>query len=127
MLFGVSRLPDELIQHLREPRHVGRPEGEPLLRGEASNPACRDLLVLFLVPADDGTVARAGFQATGCPACLAMAAVAAEHAHGLKLDAGLPDALVSAHHAAFGEPAGLHRHALKLVTEAAAQAVIAIG
>ena len=66
---------------------------------------------------------RAAFQATGCPACLAFGSAAAALAPGLALDPGLPEALASAHVAAHGEPSALHRHALALVREAAADAL----
>ena len=64
---GMSRLPDSLLQHLREPRHVGEPEGGASHRGQARNAACRDLLVIYLRVAEE-RVEAAGFKATGCPA-----------------------------------------------------------
>jgi nitrogen fixation NifU-like protein len=117
----VSRLPDALLQHLREPCHVGEPDGGASHRGEARNAACRDLLVIYL-RVEDGCVAAAGFKATGCPAVLGMSSAATELLPGLAADETLEDRLRERFVAAYGEPASLHRHALGLVTEALAAA-----
>jgi len=119
----MSRLPEALRAHLLEPRHVGPLVGPAVRRGEAFNAACRDRLVLFLEDDGAGRVGRAAFQATGCPACLALGSVAAELAAGQALDAGLPEALAASFRATHGEPSPLHRHALALVVEAARDAL----
>ncbi|RKY16858.1 MAG: hypothetical protein DRQ55_17095 [Planctomycetota bacterium] len=119
----MTRLPDVLIDHIRNPRNVGRPDGERVFTGVATNAACRDHLVLYLLTDDEGAVARAGFKATGCPACLAMGSASTELVRGLAFEPGLPARAEAAWHEAFGEPAGLHRHALSLVREALADAL----
>jgi NifU-like protein involved in Fe-S cluster formation len=114
----VSRLPDALLEHVRSPRNVGAPDAERVLRGEATNAACRDQLVLYLATDDGGRVSRAGFQATGCPACLALGSAATELAEGELVDGGLSERVADAYRTRFGEPSPLHRHALTLVREA---------
>ena len=117
----MSRLPDALLQHLREPRHVGEAPGGETHRGEARNAACRDLLVFSLRVAD-GRVAAAGFKAHGCPATLGMASAATELLPGLAWDKQVAAAARVRFVEAYGEPAVMHRHALSLVTEALAAA-----
>jgi len=118
----VNRLPERLLQHLREPRHVGEPAGGASHRGEARNAACRDLLVIFL-RVEQGCVAAAGFKATGCPAALGTSSAATELLPGLAPDATLPERLRERFVEAYGEPAAMHRHALSLVMEAVEKAV----
>jgi nitrogen fixation protein NifU and related proteins len=118
----MNRLPEALLQHLRDPRHVGEPAGGATHRGEAQNPACRDLLVIFL-RVEEGCVGAAGFQATGCPAALGMSSAATELLPGLVLGAGLPEQLRERFVEAYGEPEAMHRHALNLLMEAVSNAV----
>lgn len=113
----VSRLPDELLAYLREPRHVGEAAGGETHRGEARNAACRDHLVLSL-RVEDGLVLSAGFKAHGCPATLGTGSAVTELLTGLPWDAALPEAARARFVERYGEPARLHRHALTLVTEA---------
>ncbi len=120
---AVTRLPDELLQHLREPRHVGAAPGGETHRGEARNAACRDHLVLSL-RVEDGVVASAGFKAHGCPAAIGTGSAAAQLLAGLPHDASLPEAARARFVERYGEPAALHRHALALVVEALGSAVI---
>lgn len=113
----MSRLPEHLLDHLRNPRNVGEPSGEPIFRGEARNPACRDHLVLWFTVAG-GAVTAAGFRAAGCPACLAYGSASTEVLVGLPAGPGLAAAAEAALTERHGPPPGLHRHALKLVAEA---------
>jgi nitrogen fixation NifU-like protein len=112
----MSRLPDELLAHLREPRHVGEPVGYEL-RGEARNAACRDHLVFYL-RTEEGRIAEAGFRATGCPAVIGMGSAMTELLTGLALDVSLPEQARARYVERYGQPKVLHRHAMSLVTEA---------
>jgi len=118
----MNRLPEALLQHLRDPRHVGEPVGGATHRGEARNPACRDLLVIFL-HVEGGCVAGAGFQATGCPAALGMSSAATELLPGLAAEETLPERLRERFVEVYGEPEAMHRHALNLLMEAVGNAV----
>jgi NifU-like protein involved in Fe-S cluster formation len=57
----VERFPEALRDHLQRPRNVGEPAGGADLRGEAHNPACGDIVVLFLkLAAGDSAPATRG-------------------------------------------------------------------
>ena len=113
----MSRLPDALLAHLRDPRNVGQAPGGQTHRGEARNAACRDHLVLSL-RVEGGQVVSAGFKAAGCPATLGMGSAVTELLPGLECGPGLAERLRSRFIDAYGEPAALHRHALAMVAEA---------
>jgi len=114
--------PEHLAEHFSRPRHVGEPQGGSDLRGEARNPGCGDLLVVYLRldPAGSGAVAAAGFRAQGCPAAMATSSAACELLPGLSADASLPAALARRFEQRFGTPRPAHRHALALFTAALA-------
>lgn len=61
---------DTVMDHFRNPRNVGKPEGRAV-KGEAGNPNAGVFMVLFLV-LEGELIQEAGFQTYGC--CPAIAA-----------------------------------------------------
>jgi NifU-like protein involved in Fe-S cluster formation len=76
-----------VLARLRDPRFAGRlPRGEPGVgTGEAGDGERGELVRIQLRVERDGRIARACFQAFGCPATIAAASLAAEWAHGRSL------------------------------------------
>ena len=69
---AADSFPNALRECLLAGRHVG-PPAPHARRGEARNPACGDIVVLWL-ELERGLVKAAGFKAQGCPAAMATAA-----------------------------------------------------
>ena len=113
----MPRLPEHLQEHLERPRHVGRPEAGCDLIGRARNPACGDVVEVYLATGE-GRVVEAGFKAAGCPAALGTASAATELVVGLDTAPDLPDQLATRFDARYGPPRTMHRHALTLFVDA---------
>ena len=116
-------LPSALRAAFEATATVGPPPGADH-RGEARNPACGDIVVIWLA-ISDGVVRAAGFQAQGCPAVMASAAGACAVAEGLPADLSLGGGIERRFVERFGAPRAAHRHALALVAEAFASAASA--
>ena len=65
-----------LLDHFRNPRNVGEVT-PPAICVDAVNPACGDLLRLW-IRIESGRVAAAGFKARGCPASIAAGSALTE-------------------------------------------------
>ena len=73
-----------VLEHLENPRNAGEMP-DATARGEATNPVCGDLLVLYLQVAD-GRIASASFQAQGCPPSIAAGSALTELIGGLTME-----------------------------------------
>ena len=73
-----------VLKYLETPRNVGEMPGATA-RGEATNPVCGDLLVLYLKVADGG-IASASFQVQGCPPSIAAGSALTELITGLTIE-----------------------------------------
>jgi nitrogen fixation NifU-like protein len=71
----------ELIDHFRNPRHVGE-LGEPAITVEVSNPVCGDIM-RFSVRLEGGRVVEAGYKVRGCAASIGTGSALTELAMGL--------------------------------------------
>jgi len=75
---------ERLLDHFRNPRHVGVLD-VPAVVVDVENPACGDWLRLSAV-IEDGCVARAAFQVKGCTASIGCGSALAEWLHGKRLE-----------------------------------------
>ena len=74
-----------VLEHFRNPRGAGRlaeREGARVVSGEARAADGGQRVRLPLELADDGRIARARFQAFGCPVTIAVASAAVERLEG---------------------------------------------
>jgi NifU-like protein involved in Fe-S cluster formation len=83
----VSEYSEEVLEHVRNPRGPGRlAEGAGrVVSGEALAPDGGQRVRLHLELGADGGVARARFQAFGCPVTIAVASAAVERLEGASL------------------------------------------
>lgn len=70
----------KLLDHFHNPRHAGEIKN-PTAVVEASNPACGDLMKLWVV-VRDGQIAEAKFKVAGCVPAVACGSWLAEHVSG---------------------------------------------
>ena len=78
-----SQYTPELLEHYRNPRHVGtldKPDGQ----AERENKVCGDVLQIFMKVEGD-TVKEIRFKAEGCIPTIALASYAVEWATGRKV------------------------------------------
>jgi nitrogen fixation protein NifU and related proteins len=74
---------EEVLEHFHHPRNVGEiPKATAVV--EASNPACGDLLKLWVV-ARDGKIAAAQFKVQGCIPAVACASWLTESIQGKRV------------------------------------------
>lgn len=69
-----------ILDHSRQPRNQGRPEGTTH-QARGYNPLCGDQVTVYLA-LDDDTVRAAGFEGKGCALCLASASIMTESLAG---------------------------------------------
>src|SRR5262249_24228546 len=74
----------KVLEHLENPRNVGE-MNDATACGEATNPACGDLLRLFL-KATRGNNVEASFQLQGCPPSIAAGSALTEMIMNLTLE-----------------------------------------
>jgi nitrogen fixation NifU-like protein len=74
----------KVLAHLENPRNVGE-MADATAHGEATNPVCGDLLLLYLKLAG-GRVAAASFKVQGCPPSIAAGSVLTELIAGLTVE-----------------------------------------
>jgi nitrogen fixation NifU-like protein len=72
-----------LLDYFHHPRHAGEIEDATAVV-EVSNPACGDLMKLW-VCVRDGQIAQAKFKVAGCVPAVACGSWLAEHLHGRRL------------------------------------------
>ncbi|MBI4165631.1 MAG: iron-sulfur cluster assembly scaffold protein [Acidobacteria bacterium] len=70
----------KVLDHFHNPRHVGEIENATAVV-EASNPACGDLMKLWVV-LRDGKITEAKFKVAGCVPAVACGSWLAEHLSG---------------------------------------------
>lgn len=105
----------KLLDHFHNPRHAGEIEDATAVV-EASNPACGDLMKLWVI-VRDGRIVEAKFKVAGCVPAVACGSWLAEHVAGrLISDLSLvkPDEIETA---LDGLPAASH-HAAVLAADA---------
>ena len=71
---------EKLLDHFHNPRHVGEIENATAVI-EASNPACGDLMKLWVL-VREGRIAEAKFKVAGCVPAVACASWLAERISG---------------------------------------------
>ncbi len=99
---------------------AGQCEGPGAATGHASHPVCGDEVQLS-VRRDGSRIAELRWRASGCPASMAVAALAAKVLPGV--DGGSAAAALQAAIAAHGGLAPVERHAEALALRALAQAL----
>lgn len=78
---------DMLQDHFENPRNIGTME-QPDAEAEVYNPACGDIMHLYLRIEDDHIV-EAKYQTQGCPAAIAAGSVLTELLVGKRVDESL--------------------------------------
>ena len=116
--------PERLLDHFRNPRNVG-PLPAPALAVEVANPACGDILRLW-VRFEAGAVAEARYQTRGCTASIAAGSALTEWMRG-KTAAELAGFRASAVDDALGGLPPASRHAGVLCADAIAALLKAAG
>ncbi|MFT4709269.1 MAG: NifU-like protein involved in Fe-S cluster formation [Bacteroidia bacterium] len=121
----MSRLSPILTEHLMEPRNSGVLPSNTAVEGRGENPACGDVLVIYLDRTKDGTI-EAAFQARGCSAVIAVASMVTGAAHG-----GTPAAAAALSVKEMVEEAGgldrMQSHAVRVVKRALGEALGRLG
>jgi nitrogen fixation protein NifU and related proteins len=74
----------KVLDHLENPRNAGE-MSDATACGEATNPVCGDLLLLF-IKVDGGKIVQASFKVRGCPPSVAAGSVLTEMITGLTVD-----------------------------------------
>ncbi len=75
---------DVVQDHFEHPRNVGMLENADA-EAEVMNPACGDIMRLYL-RVDDDRIVEARFQTQGCPAAIAAGSISTEMLVGLTLE-----------------------------------------
>ena len=70
-----------ILDHAKNPRNYGAPEGEGYCFAHGNNPLCGDRLTLFVTVAD-GVIREATFEGNGCAISLASASLMTEAIKG---------------------------------------------
>ena len=81
---GMSFYPDRLLDHFKNPRHVGVLTA-PAVIVQVENPACGDILKLS-ARFEGGRVVDAAFQVRGCTASIASGSALAEWMQGKRIE-----------------------------------------
>ena len=84
-MIGTGMYSDTLLDHFRNPRHVGELP-PPAITVEVSNPACGDILRLSAT-FTEGLIAQVGYRVRGCTASIAAGSALAELINGQPLPA----------------------------------------
>lgn len=78
---------EKVMEHFTNPRNVGEIE-EPSGVGEVGNPACGDMMRLY-IKVIDGTIIDAKFRTFGCGAAIASSSILTEMLKGKNVDEAL--------------------------------------
>lgn len=105
----------KLLDHFHNPRHAGEIENATAVI-ETSNPACGDLMKLWVV-VREGRIAEAKFKVAGCVPAVACGSWLAEHLTGRALAELIPVSPSEIESALDGLPAA-SKHAAVLASEA---------
>lgn len=105
----------KLLDHFHNPRHAGKIENATAMV-EASNPACGDLMKLWVV-VRDGQIADAKFKVAGCVPAVACGSWLAEHLSGRPISELAPISPGHIESALDGIPAA-SKHAALLASDA---------
>ena len=108
----------KLLDHFHNPRHAGEIENATAVV-EASNPACGDLMKLWVV-VRDGQIAEAKFKVAGCVPAVACGSWLAEHITGRPISDLTPVSPSDIESALDGLPAA-SKHAAILASDALKQ------
>ena len=74
----------KIIEHFQHPQNMGAiPKATTV--GEAGNPACGDIMKIYLKISDDGVIENIGFETLGCVAAIATSSMITELAKGKTL------------------------------------------
>ena len=76
---------DKVMDHFMSPRNMGDIEDANGI-GEVGNPACGDVMKLFLKISNDGVVEDVKFKTFGCGAAIASSSMATELIMGRKVE-----------------------------------------
>jgi nitrogen fixation NifU-like protein len=76
------------LDHFRNPRNVGRLEGDDVAVGRVGNPVCGDIMEMYLRIKDDRIV-EIKFQTFGCGSAVATSSMTTELVLGMTLDEAL--------------------------------------
>lgn len=76
---------EKVMDHFMNPRNMGEIEGANAV-GEVGNPACGDVMKIFLDIDDNGIVTDVKFKTFGCGAAIASSSMATELIKGKKVE-----------------------------------------
>jgi len=76
---------EKVMEHFMNPRNMGEIDDASGV-GEVGNPACGDVMKLFLKISDDGVVEDVKFKTFGCGAAIASSSMATELLKGKTVD-----------------------------------------
>ena len=79
---------DKVMDHFMNPRNMGEIEDANGV-GEVGNPACGDVMKLFMKINDDDVIEDVKFKTFGCGAAIASSSMATELLKGKKVDEAL--------------------------------------
>ena len=79
---------EKVMDHFLHPRNVGKIEN-PNAIGEVGNPACGDIIKLFLRINPEGIIEDISFETFGCGAAIAISSMTTEMVKGKHIDEAL--------------------------------------
>ncbi len=79
---------EKVMDHFLHPRNVGKIEN-PNAIGEVGNPACGDIIKLFLRINPEGIIEDISFETFGCGAAIATSSMTTEMVQGKHIDEAL--------------------------------------
>ena len=79
---------EKVMDHFLHPRNVGKIEN-PNAIGEVGNPACGDIIKLFLRINPEGIIEDISFETFGCGAAIATSSMTTEMVKGKHIDEAL--------------------------------------
>lgn len=79
---------DLVMDHFTNPRNMGEIEDANAI-GEVGNPACGDVMKLYMKISDDGVIENTTFKTFGCGAAIASSSMTTELLKGSKVEDAL--------------------------------------
>jgi len=76
---------DKVLNHFKDPRNVGKLEGENVALGKVGNPVCGDLMEMY-IEVEDEKIKDVKFQTFGCGSAIATSSMITELVKGKTLD-----------------------------------------